>query len=422
MRRHLRGATALAVAAITLAGCGFGNKSNNSSSSDGGSGGTTTIALLVPSYSDNTKSIWEGLISDFESANPGIKVTLEVQSWDNINDVIRTKVQSNKAPDILNIDAYSGFAKEGLLYPADQIASPETIADFQDSFKQNASIDGTQYGLPLIASARALFYNKDLFSKAGIAAPPKTWDELLADATKISKLGGGVYGYGMPLGKEEAQAETSIWTFGAGGSWTDGKKITVNTPQNLEAVQYMKKVIDAKATEPDPGATDRTPLINVFIQGKIGMIEALPPTIGQIQEKNPSLNYATTAIPTKDGQPVTLGVADHLMVFKNGDNAAKKAADKKFIDFFFKTPNYLKFVDKEGFLPTTKSGAEQTANKEKFKTFLDEMPNAKFYPSNNPAWQATQGAIQSLIGQIAQGQDPATVLKQIQDKADQAAS
>lgn len=416
MGKYLRAAVPVIVAAFTLTGCGFSGNSGNSSGADG----TQTISMLVPSYSDATKSIWEDLIKDFEAKNPKIKVSLEIQSWDNINDVVRTKVQANKAPDILNIDAYAGFAKDGLLYPASDIASASTIADFQDSFKQNASLNGTQYGLPLIASTRALFYNKDLFSKAGIAAPPKTWDELLADATRISGLGGGVYGYGMPLGKEEAQAETSIWTFGNGGAWTDGTKITVNTPQNAEAVAYMKKVIDAKATEPNPGATDRTPLINVFIQGKIGMIEALPPTIGQIEQKNAALKYAIAPIPTKDGSPVTLGVADHLMVFKNGGNSAKKEADKKFIDFFFSADNYLKFVDKEGFLPTTKSGAEKTADKDKFATFLAGMPNAKFYPSNNGAWQATQGAIQSLVGLIAQGSSPDDVLKQIQAKADAA--
>jgi multiple sugar transport system substrate-binding protein len=416
VRRYLRVGAVVAVAALALSACGFGG----SDSSGGGSEGSRTISLLVPTYSDATKSLWEGLIKDFEAQHTNTKVSLEVQSWDNINDVVRTKVQSNKAPDILNIDAYAGFATEGLLYPVSDIASPQTVSDFQDSFKQNASLNGTQYGLPLIASTRALFYNKDLFAKAGIAAPPKTWDDLLAAAKKISALGGGVYGYGMPLGKEEAQAETSIWTFGNGGTWTDGTKITVDTPQNAGAVGFMKQVIDAKATQPDPGATNRTPLINVFIQGKIGMIEALPPTIGQIEQKNASLKYATAPIPTKDGSSVTLGVADHLMAFKNGADPAKKAAVKEFIDYLFAADNYVKFVDKEGFLPTTKSGADKTASKAKFGTFLDALPAAKFYPSSNGAWQATQGALQSLIGQLAQGKDPAAVLKEIQAKADAA--
>ena len=198
---------------------------------------------------------FEAIGRSFQAANPDVQVALEVQSWDNINDVVRTKVQANQAPDILNIDAYSGFAQDDLLYPATEIASPETIADLQPSFVQNATLDGTQQAMPLIASTRTLFYNTDLFAQAGIAAPPKTWAELQAAAEKIQALGlPDTYGYGMPLGSEEAQAETSIWTFGAGGSWGDAPTLTIDTPQNLEGLQAMRQLIDAKATQPDPGA------------------------------------------------------------------------------------------------------------------------------------------------------------------------
>lgn len=398
---------------LSLGGCGFGGAS---SGDGGGDEGSTELSLMVPSYSDQTKALWEGIISDFEAENDGITVLLQVESWDNINDVITTKVQSNDAPDILNIDAFAGFAADGLLYPADEVLSPETLDDFQESFAQNASIDGAMYGLPLIASARTMFYNKDLLAQAGVTEPPTTWDELLSAAQKVNALGGGLYGYGMPLGSEEAQAETSIWTFGAGGDWGDSEEITVDTPENLEAVEFMKKMIDSQATQPDPGATDRTPMLDVFIQGKIAMVEALPPTVGQIAEKNPDLPYETAPIPSKDGEPVTLGVADHLMAFKNdGDKAEAITA---FLDYFFSADVYTGFVDAEGFLPTTQSGSEALADKEEIATFLEALPDAKFYPSTNPNWSATQGALQSLVGQIGQGADPATVLKEIQAKAD----
>ncbi|MFF0371782.1 extracellular solute-binding protein [Micromonospora sp. NPDC005087] len=369
----------------------------------------------MPSYSDGTKALWEGIIADFEAAHSDINVELEIQSWDNINDVVRTKVQSNAAPDILNIDAFSGFAADDLLYSADEVVSASTLADFQKSFADNASIDGTMYGLPLIASARTMFYNTELFERAGVAAPPKTWDQLLDAAKKVAGLGDGVYGYGMPLGSEEAQAETSIWTFGNGGSWTNGSAIAVNTPATLEAVTFMKRMIDEKATQPDPGASDRTPMLDVFIQGKIGMVVALPPTVGQIAEKNPSLKYASAPIATKDGQPMTLGVADHLMAFKNkGD---KQEALKTFLDYVFSAPVYTKFVDTEGFLPTTRSGAVALAGKTEIASFLEVLPSARFYPSTNPQWAATQGAMQSLMGQIGQGKNPGAVLDEIQAKA-----
>lgn len=413
MRRVLRASAATVVVGLALSACGFGGDTGGG---EGDGGGGTTLDLLVPSYSDGTQALWEEIIAGFESENPDVSVNLEVQSWDNINDVVRTKVQAGEAPDILNIDAFSGFAKDELLYPAEDVVSPETLADFQDSFAENASLDGTMYGLPLIASARTLFYNKDLLAQAGVSEPPRTWDELLEAGKKVNALGGGVYGYGMPLGNEEAQAETSVWTFGAGGSWTDGEKITVDTPENLEALTFMKRLIDEGATQPDPGATDRTPMLDVMIQGKIAMAVGLPPTIGQIEERNPGLNYGTAPIPTKDGSPVTLGVADHLMAFQNDGD--KQEAITAFLDYFFATDTYLTFVDTEGFLPTTKSGAEKTANAEKFASFLEVMPEAKFYPSTHENWAATQGALQTLVGQIGQGKDPKAVLEEIQAKAD----
>lgn len=418
MSRALRIGAVAAAAALALTACGFGGGSGSSGGGSGQTaGGTTQLSLLVPSYSDGTKGRWEKIISDFQAANPDVTVALEVQSWDNINDVVRTKVQANQAPDILNIDAYSGFAQDDLLYPATEIASPETIADLQPSFVQNATLGGVQQALPLIASTRTLFYNTDLFAKAGIAGPPKTWAELQAAAEKIQALGlPDTYGYGMPLGSEEAQAETSIWTFGAGGGWGDADRLTIDTPQNLEGLRAMKQLIDAKATQPDPGATDRTPLINVFIQGKLGMVEGLPPTVGQITEKNPGLTYATAPIPTKDGSPVTLGVADHLMAFKN--NGDKAAAIKKFVDYFYSQQVYVGWVQAEGFLPVTKSGAAALASEPALKTFLEGLPTAEFYPAANPKWSAAQGSLQSLVGQIGQGSDPAEVLKQVQTAAE----
>ncbi|MGN6426799.1 extracellular solute-binding protein [uncultured Leifsonia sp.] len=410
MKKSLRWGAAVATAAVaslTLASCGF------SGGSGGSTGGAQTLDLMVASYSDNTKAEWQQIIKDFEAKNSGITVNLDVESWTDINNVIKTRVQAGKQPDILNIDAFAGFASDDLLYPAKDIVSQGTIDDFQPAFVKNASIDGTQYGLPFIASARALFYNKDLFQKAGLTEPPKTWAEFEADAKKLKDA--GVTAYGMPLGSEEAQAETAIWFYGAGGGYGDEKTLTIDSAENVVGATEMQKIIKDGLTEANPGSTNRTPLMNVFIQGKIGMQIGLPPIVGQIKDKNPSLNYGIAPIPTKDGSAFTLGVADHLMAFKNKTD--KKASIKKFLDYFYSADVYSKWVTEEGFLPTTKSGADKMASDETIKPFLDLLPSAKFYPSTNPNWATAQGAIQSQIGQLGQGADPSTLLKSIQAKA-----
>jgi multiple sugar transport system substrate-binding protein len=413
MKKSIRIGTVIATAAIAsmaLSSCGF-------SDSSGGGGDSKSIDLLVPSYSDGTQALWEDVIAGFEKKYPDIKVKLEVQSWDNLNDVVTTKVQGDKAPDIMNGGPFAGFAADDLLYPVSEVTSKDTRADFQKSFVESASVGDTQYGLPLIASSRTLFVNNDLLAQAGVEAP-KTWDDLLAAGKAINDLGlPSTYGYGLPLGSEEAQAESAIWFMGGGGTFGDADKITIDTPENLEAATFIQKMVDEGATQPDAGATDRTPLIDVFIQGNIGMIEGLPPTVGQIEEKNPDLNYSMVPIPTKDGQAFTLGVADHLMAFKNDDD--KKDSITKFFDYFYQPDVYVNWVTTEGFLPTTISGGEQLADDPKLKVFLDALPDAQFYPSTNPNWSATDAAFKSLVGQLAQGKDPKEVLTEIQAKSDE---
>jgi len=413
MKKTLRIATVAATvasASLVLAGCGF-----SGGSSDDASGDATTLNLLVPSYSDQTQSLWETVIDGFQKANPDITVNLEVQSWDNLESVITTKVQGGDAPDIYNGGPFAGFAADDLLYNVEDVTSPDTFSDFQESFIKNEQLDGTTYALPFIASARALFVNNELLTKAGVTAPPKTWDELLDAAVKISALGDGVAGYGMPLGSEEAQAEAAVWLWGGGGTFGDESEITIDTPANLPGAEQIKKMIDAGATQADPGSTDRSPLMDIFIQGKIGMQVGLPPTVGQIADGNPALDYSIVPIPTEDGSPFTLGVADQLMAFKNDD--AKKDAITKFFDYFYSADVYVPWVKAEGFLPVTKSGADQLGGDENLKPFLDVLPDAEFYPSTNAKWSAADGAFKSLFGQI-QTKSAQDVLTEIQAQVD----
>jgi len=397
-----------ALAAAGLAACGSSSSSDSGDSAD-------SLNLMVAAYSDNTKAEWQQIIKDFQAKNPKIKVNLAVESWDDINNVITTRVQAQNPPDVLNIDAYASFATEGLLYPAKEVASPELLADFEPSFAKNATIDDTQWGLPFIASARALFYNKDLFAKAGISDPPKTWAELETDAKKIKDA--GAIGYGMPLGAEEAQGESAIWFYGAGGGYGEPKKLTIDTPENVEGAKEMQKIINMGVTEPNAGATNRDPLLNVFIQGQIGMQVTLPQTVVQIKAKNPKLNYGIAPIPTKDGSPFTLGVADHFMAFKS--SADKRPAIKAFFDYFYSAPVYTKWVGAEGFLPVTKSGVAQMGSNEDIKPFLDLLPDAEFYPASDPKWPIAQDALRSQMGTIAQGAKPEELLAQIQAKVGQ---
>lgn len=420
MKKSQRFGTAVALvatASLALAACSSGDADPGTSDGGAAAGESTALNLMVPSYSDATQGLWETVISGFEKENPDITVNLEVQSWDNLESVITTKIQGGQAPDIYNGGPFAGFVGDDLLYPVEDVVSADTYSGFQDSFLANAQVDGTAYALPLLASARALFVNNTLLEQAGVSAPPTNWAELLDAATKISQLGGGVAGYGMPLGSEEAQGEAAVWLWGGGGTYGDADTIKVDDPSNLPGANQIKKMIDAGATQADPGATNRSPLMDIFVQGKIGMQVGLPPTVGQIAEGNPDLDYSIVPIPTENGDAMTVGVMDQLMAFKN--DGSKQEAITKFLDYFYTPAVYVPWVQGEGFLPVTKSGAEQLSGEATLKPFLDVLPGAKFYPSSNPAWSATDSGFKALFGQIetASAED---VLADIQARADDA--
>ncbi|GAA2245456.1 extracellular solute-binding protein [Promicromonospora sukumoe] len=408
--KRLGGIMVITLAATTgLTACGFGGSSGEAT------GDGTTLDLLVPSYSDATQGLWDDVIAGFEEENPDIDVNLQVESWDNLESVIATKIQGGDAPDIYNGGPFAGFAEDELLYPVEDVTSDETYADFQPTFLENAQVGGTTYGLPFIASARALFVNDALLEEAG-ADVPATWDELLDSAKKVSELGGGVAGYGMPLGSEEAQAEAAVWLWGGGGSFGDSEAITIDTPENLPGAEFVKTMIDEGATQADPGATDRSPLFDIFVQGKVGMQVGLPPSVGQIESDNPELEYSIHPIPTEDGSPFTLGVADHLMAFQNDGD--KQEAITAFFDYFYTADVYVPWVQAEGFLPTTLSGSEQLAGEEALAPFLEVLPDAQFYPTTNPDWSATDSAFKALFGQLDGKKSAQDVLTEVQEQVD----
>jgi multiple sugar transport system substrate-binding protein len=208
MRRSLIGvAAAAAVGSLILSGCG-GSSGGGSGSAKGGSGGGATLKLVVADYGtgpQNTSSkYWKSIISAFHTQNPSINVNVTAINWNDFDNQVQTLIQNHQYPDVTEGDYFQNYAQEGLLYSAQDIMSKP--GNLLQAFKTQGSYKGTQYGLPFTTSSRTLFYNKKLFQQAGISSPPQTWADVKADAAKIAKL--GKVGYGLPLGSEEAQAES----------------------------------------------------------------------------------------------------------------------------------------------------------------------------------------------------------------------
>lgn len=403
---------------LTLAACGGGTGASSADTSGSGSADkVTSISLVAAEYSkDHTKAFWDAFAKTYQEKT-GVELKVQVVSWDNIDQQTSTMIQNNQAPDILNLNAYASYAKDGLLYNSDEVLSSSVKSDILDAFVKSGTYNEKMYGFPDLSSVRALFYNTDLFTKAGVTAAPKTWAELEAAAKKVTALGDGTVGYALPLGPEESQGEFSMWLFNNGGDWKTDGKWAINSTQNVETLTFLKKLADEKVTQNNPGRTNRADAFDLFKSGKAGMVVGFSPLAADL-DKDGKVKYEVIPMVTKadGGTPQTFGVTDYLMAFKKPGNTE---AVKAFYDLYYQKDQINTFIKAEGFLPVTKSGVEEFRSDAKLKVYLDTLPNAHLTPTDDPAWDKVKLAVQQNLGSAITG-DPQKVLGDLQKQAESA--
>ena len=157
-------------------------------------------------------------------------------------------IASGDVPDLMGMDLIYGpqFEKAGQLVDiTEQIAGLPEMKTASPGHIRVATWEGKLYGVPLYADVSALFYNKDLFAKAGLDPnkPPTSLDELREDADKITALGGDIKGYYLP----GSCAGCNIFTVGP-LIWASGAKIESAGPGDEPLVgDGVKQVLAVRA-------------------------------------------------------------------------------------------------------------------------------------------------------------------------------
>ncbi|MCG5212781.1 extracellular solute-binding protein [Streptosporangium soli] len=180
-----RSAALLAATALLLAGCGGGQDE-----ADPGSTATTIEWWHIQNIKP-MQPVWEQLAREFEAKNPNVKIKITALENEAFKAKLTTVTQSGKAPDIFQ--TWGGGVMEQQVQ-ADLIKdltadisswsgtlSPAALAAYQSG--------GKTYGVPYDIGMVGFWYNKPLFAKAGIKAPPVTWTEFIDDVKKLKAAG-----------------------------------------------------------------------------------------------------------------------------------------------------------------------------------------------------------------------------------------
>lgn len=419
---------ALCLTAVTLTGCGaLGGLTGDNE---------VTLRVVAADYGDNPENssaaYWKELADGFEKANPKIRVEVSIYSWSEVDAKVAAMVKAGKAPDIAQIGAYADYAAAGKLYTAEELLSVKTEADFLEPLADAGKVKHVQYGLPFVASTRLLFYNEKLLADAGVLAKdakggwqPKSWADLEAAAKKLK--GAGVpTPFALPLGREEAQAETMMWMLSGGGGYTDNEEAyAIDSADNVKTLEFLRdKMVGPGLTGPvEPAKLDRQAAFDAFAKGEVGMLNGHPSLVKQAEAKG--VKFGMVPLPTSDGteQPA-MGVADWVMAFRNGH----REESGKFLDHLYQPKNVTAFTERYDLLPATTSGFQAKQGgaggagaaaggggaAPRLAPFLAALPGSRLYPVGKKSWAGVSEDIKRNIGGTVQpGGQPAKVLEEI---------
>lgn len=364
-----------------------------------------SITFMVAEYSTKTVPFWKQIVAAFEKANPTMKVDLRSVGWQQAHDTTARMIAANQMPDLLNTATIwlPEWVKANGVQPVTTSVVPLSVQSrFVPSLlKKGAAYEGQIWGLPIAAAARGMFYNKDLYKQAGVAAPPHTWAQLLTASQTIYKKT-GAFGYAFDAKGVQAFRYFGFFLWNAGGDFftSDGKAM-FNSPAGVAALSYLVK-LSKTGSVPDATGLQIEDIEPLFLAQRVATLIDGNYLVPQIESQSKKFNYGVAAVPVpKAGmQPVTWSVTDTLVVSKN----ANLPVASKFIDFIYRPGVRTQFDVQEGFLPLLKSQQNLPAftKNPAIKQFVDLLPNSRFDPLN-PHYSQMQSLVATAMQQALTG-------------------
>ncbi|MFC4858154.1 ABC transporter substrate-binding protein [Actinophytocola glycyrrhizae] len=249
-KARVRGAALLAVAAVVLAGCG------DSGSDDSGGGGTASGALegrgpIKFATGKDTSGNMQKLVDEWNADHPDEKVEiveLPEAADEQRNQMIQNAQAESKEFTVLNLDVVwtAEFAANRWVVelPQDEF----DLENFLEPAVNTGKYRDKMYAVPVYSDGGLLYYRKDLLDAAGVAEPPKTWDEMQEACTKVQATNAAIGCYAGQFDKYEGlTVNFSEAVQSAGGNILDESgKPTVNTQEAKDGLNFLVEGMKSK--------------------------------------------------------------------------------------------------------------------------------------------------------------------------------
>ncbi|MFZ5824229.1 MAG: ABC transporter substrate-binding protein [Bacillota bacterium] len=314
--------------------------------------------------------IIDNMVAEFTKANPHIKVKPVFSgNYADTLTKVQTLIQGGQKPEVavlLSTDIYT-LTDQDAIIPLDDLIKADKdgaqyLADFFPAFMANSQINGTTYGIPFQRSMVVMYYNKELLEKAGYKEAPKTWDELVDAAKKITNPAEGVWGIKIPSdGYPYWLTQGFAIQSGKNLMSADGKEVYFNSPENIQGLTFWRDLAYTHKVMPE-GVIAWTAAPTDFISGKVGMIYHSSGSLANIT-KNAKFKFGVAFLPAGPkghGAPTGGG---NFYIFK-GLSKEKQEAAWKFVRHMTDAEVQAKWGLDTGYVAPRKSSFETKTMKD----------------------------------------------------------
>ena len=348
----------------------------------------------------------EALTKAWSDAHPDTPVAMDIEPWDSMLQKLQAAMASGEGPDVVAFDSSQlpRYADSGFIMDLTDYVKPGTGLDpsvWSDGLKTALQSNGKYYAAPMNFATLLMYYNKDIFAKAGIAAPPTSWDEWIADIKKTTVTGADAT-YGLLLPDHETIPNWPILLWGNGSDIVKDGKANLTDPKAIAALtMWSDLVVNDKISPTGLTGADADKL---FQSGKAAMEITGPWMTNGFTAAG--LNYDVAPIPTGPGGPVTLSNAVVLVINKNTKNL-KAALD--FVAMWGTKEAQAKLANETGFPPLRTDMADgKDLTNPWAKKFAKVVPIARFnLPGQLNFAQIDSDVFTPLIQTITLGKDTA---------------
>jgi sn-glycerol 3-phosphate transport system substrate-binding protein len=365
-RRTFLRLTGVGLGAVGLSACA----GTGSPASSGGSGGPVETLTFWSNHPGESKPVETQLLDAFTGQQGGLPVQLvdAGANYEELAQKFNAALSGGELPDVIVVSdvTWFNFALNEAITPMDDLwtSSGLDVDGYVDSLREDYLFNGRHYALPYARSTPLFYYNKAMWSAAGLPdRGPETWPEFAEWAPRLASAHPGLAPMTLPDGRNylDWYFQGMIWTFG--GAYSREWEPTFTSPESLEAGRFLQEQVRQGHIAISNDAN------NQFAAGQAACLLQSTGSLGDLGSST-EIGFGTAFLPGPQPGCPTGGAG---LAIVNGISDERKEAAMRLIAFLTNTENTVTFAQATGYMPARKDAVDHPDT----QAYLAQNPNAR---------------------------------------------